>query len=177
MIHWFGYFKKQNEITFTSVDFNLVVPFLRGRDFCIEELLTLKENKEVNLLRPNEEPVWIYSDHYQEISWLLEKNDFEPIYSAKIKFKKGGYLYFNYGQLNVKYPSNEDLKEETTAFLRGLGYFAAEQLWEFSEQNPFEHLLEFIVAKEPGDITDEFERMKVHTKEINDVYKKDLGNS
>lgn len=177
MIHWFGYFKKQNEITFTSVDFNLVVPFLRGRDFCIEELLTLKENKEVNLLRPNEEPVWIYSDHYQEISWLLEKNDFEPIYSAKIKFKKGGYLYFNYGQLNVKYPSNEDLKEETTAFLRGLGYFAAEQLWEFSEQNPFEHLLEFIVAKEPGDITDEFERMKAHTKEINDVYKKDLGNS
>ena len=45
MIHWFGYFKKQNEITFSSVDFNLVVPFLRGRDFCIEKLSTLKENK------------------------------------------------------------------------------------------------------------------------------------
>jgi len=76
----------------------------------------------------------------------------------------------------VKYPRNEDLKEDTTNFLRGLGYFAAEQLWEFSEQNPFEHLLEFILAKEPRDITDELERMKAHTKEINDVYKKGLGN-
>ena len=35
----------------------------------------------------------------------------------------------------------------------------------------------FILAKEPRDITDEFERMKAHTKEINDVYKKGLGNS
>ena len=176
MIHWFGYFKKVNTITFSSVEFNLVVPFLRGRDFCIEELSTVKDNKEVNLLWPNEEPVWIYSDHYLEISSLLEKNDFEPIYSAKIKFKKGGYLSFNYGQLGVKYPRNENLKEDTTNFLRGLGYFAAEQLWEFSEQNPFEHLLEFIVAMEPRDITDEFERMKAHTEEIEDSYKKDLGN-
>ena len=177
MLHWFGYFKKENTITFSSVEFNLVVPFLRGRDFCIEELSTVKDNKEVNLLWPNEEPVWIYSDHYLQIRWLLEKNDFEPIYSAKIKFKKDGYLYYNYGQLDVKYPKNEDLKEDTTAFLRGLGYFATEQLWEFSEQNPFEHLLEFIVAMEPSDITDEFERMKAHTKEINEVYKKGLGNS
>ena len=177
MIHWFGYFKKQNEITFSSVDLNLAVPFLRGRDFCIEELSTLKENKEVNLLRSNEEPVWVCSDHYQEISWLLEKNNFEPIYIAKIKFKKGGYLDFNYGKLVVKYPSNEDLKEDTTTFLRGLGYFATEQLWDFSEQNPFEHLLEFILAKEPKDITDEFERMKAHTKELDVLYKNYLENN
>ena len=49
MIHWFGYLKKRNEITFWSVNFNLAVPFLRGRDFCIEELSSVKENKEVNI--------------------------------------------------------------------------------------------------------------------------------
>ena len=87
---WLGVNSEDNLISCHSVDAMSILPFLRGRDFCIEELSTLKENKEVNLLRPNEEPVWIYSDHYQEISWLLEKNDFEPIYSAKIKFKKGG---------------------------------------------------------------------------------------
>ena len=176
MMHWFGYFKKQNEISFSGVNFNLTIPFLRGRDFCIEELSTVNENKEVNLLWPNEEPVWVGSNHYLELGWLLEKDDFEPIYSAKIKFKEGGYFHFNYGQLSVKYPKSEDLKEDTTNFLRGLGYFAAEQLWKFSEQNPFEHLLEFIVAMEPIDITDEFERMKLHTEQLDALFKKDLGN-
>ena len=44
MMHWFGYFKKQNEISFSGVNFNLTIPFLRGRDFCIEELSTVNEN-------------------------------------------------------------------------------------------------------------------------------------
>jgi hypothetical protein len=177
MIHWFGYFKKQNEIIFSSVNFNLAVPFLRGRDFCIEELSTVKENKEVNLLWPNEEPEWVLSNHYLEISGLLEKDDFEPIYSAKIKLKEGGCLYFNYGNLRVRYPKGEDLKEDTANFLRGLGYFAAEQLWEFSEQNPQMHLLEFIVAMEPRDITDEFERMKAHTEGLDALFQMGLGNN
>ena len=166
MIHWFGYLKKQNQIKFTSVNFNLVVPFLRGRDFCIEELSTVKNDKEVNLLWPNEEPMWVSSNHYQEIRGLLERHESEPIYFAKIKFKKGGSLNFDTGQLGVKYPENESLKEVTIHFLISLGYFAAEALWEFSEQNPNEYLLSFILAMEPGDITDEFERMKAHTQEI-----------
>ena len=172
MIHWFGYFKKQNQIKFTSVDFNLVAPFLRGRDFCIEELSTVKNDKEVNLLWPNEEPMWVSSNHYQEIRGLLEDHESEPIYFAKIKFKNGGSLNFDTGQLGVKYPENESLKNDTINFLKGLGYFAAEALWEFSEQNPFEHLLSFILAMEPDDITNEFERMKAHTQEIRKEQKK-----
>ncbi len=166
MTHWFGYFKKQNQITFTSVNFNLVAPFLRGRDFCIKELLTIKDNEEVNLLRPNEEPMWVSSNHYQEIRGLFECHESEPIYFAKIKFKNGGQLVFNIGQLGVKYPKNESLKNDTINFLKGLGYFAAEALWKFSEQNPKEHLLSFILGMEPEDITDEFERMKAHTEEV-----------
>ena len=156
----------KNKIKFTSVDFTLVAPFLRGRDFCIEELSTVKNDKEVNLLRPNEELSWISSNHYQEIRGLLEGHESEPIYFAKIKFKNGGSLNFDTGQLGVKYPKNESLKEITLNFLKGFGYFAVEALWEFSEQNPFEHLLSFILAMEPDDITDEFERMKAHTQEI-----------
>jgi len=166
MIHWFGYFKEQNQIAFTSVDFNLVAPFLRGRDFCIEVLTTLKDDKEVNLLRPNEEPMWVSSNHNQEIRGLLEEDMYNSIYYAIIKFKNGGQLVFNTGQLGVKYPKNESLKEVTMHFLISLGYFAAEALWEFSEQNPNEHLLSAIIAMEPEDITDEFERMKAHTQEI-----------
>ena len=66
----------------------------------------------------------------------------------------------------MKYPKNESLKNDTINFLKGLGYFAAEALWKFSEQNPNEHLLSFILAMEPEDITDEFERMKAHTEEV-----------
>lgn len=166
MTHWFGYFKKQNKIAFTSIDFNLVAPFLRGKDFYIEELSTVKDDKEVTLLRPNEEPIWVRTNHYQEIRGLLESHESEPIYFAKIKFKNGGQLVFNIGQLGVKYPKNESLKNDTINFLKGLGYFAAEALWKFSEQNPNEHLLSFILAMEPEDITDEFERMKAHTAEV-----------
>jgi hypothetical protein len=166
MIHWFGYFKKQNQITFTSVDFNLVAPFLRGRDFCIEELLVVEDDEEISLLNPNEELTWITSDHYIEIKHLLEITENKWINNAVIKFKDGGQLVFNTGQLAVKYSKNESLKEVTIHFLISLGYFAAEELWEFSEQNPSEHLLSFVLAMEPEAITDEFERMRVHTQEI-----------
>jgi hypothetical protein len=53
--------------------------------------------------------MWVSSNHNQEIRRLLEEDMYNSIYYAIIKFKNGG-------QLGVKYPKNENLKEVTIHF-------------------------------------------------------------
>ncbi|MDC1375372.1 hypothetical protein N8294_09365 [Polaribacter sp.] len=166
MIHFFGYFKETNHIGISSVGFEKAAIFLRNRDFKIVELIGLKDNKEVNLLYENEEPLWITQDHHIHIHSLLEENEYSPFTHVKIELADGGDINYSAASLYVKFPDGEDIKSKTIILLETMGYYAGEKIFDFCSENPNMHLLEFVLGMEPEDITDEFERMKSHTEYI-----------
>ena len=167
MIHFFGYFKETNHIGISSVGFEKAAIFLRNRDFKIVELIGLKDNKEVNLLYENEEPLWITDDHHIHINSLLSNNDYTLFTHVKIELADGGDINYSAASLYVKFPDGEDIKSKTIMLLETMGYYAGEKIFDFCSENPDMHLLEFVLGMEPEDITDEFERMKSHTEYIN----------
>ncbi len=167
MIHFFGYFKETNHIGISSVGFEKAAIFLRNRDFKIVELIGLKDNKEVNLLYENEEPLWITQDHHIQIHSLLKENEYTLFTHVKIELADGGDINYSAASLYVKFPDGEDIKSKTIMLLETMGYYAGEKIFDFCIENPDMHLLEFVLGMEPEDITDEFERMKLHTESIN----------
>jgi len=56
---WLGINSKKQRINLHSVDAMSILPFLRGRDFQIEELSGYKDSIEKNLLWENEERFWV----------------------------------------------------------------------------------------------------------------------
>ena len=155
MIHFFGYFKETNHIGISSVGFEKAAIFLRNRDFRVVELIGLKDNKEVNLLYEDEEPLWITKDHHLEISSLLSNNDYTLFTHVKIELADGGDINYSAASLYVKFPDGEDIKSKTIMLLQTMGYYAAEKIFDFCSENPNMHLLEFVLGMEPEDITDE----------------------
>ena len=170
MIQFFGYYKETNHIAISSVEFDKAAIFLRNKDFKINELYAFQGDKEINLMRENEGPSWVKKDHHIEINWMLSENDLTPFSSVQIELSNGGAINFYTGQLFVKFPKGEDLKQKTLKLLETMGYYASEAVFEFCEENPGMHLLSFVLGKNPEDITDEFEKMKTHSEEINKDY-------
>ena len=170
MIHFFGYYKETNHIAISSVEFDKASIFLRNKDFKINELYAFKGEKEINLMRENEEPSWVKKDHHIEINWMLSENDLTPFSSVQIELSHGGAINFYTGQLFVKFPKGEDIKQKTLKVLETMGYYAAEAVFEFCEENPGMYLMSFVLGKNSEDITDEFEKMKTHSEEINKDY-------
>ena len=163
---WFSYNKEKNGISFSNATFISVIPYLRGRDFSVQLLSTLKDEKEISLLRLSEPTFWTRKDHYIEIKALIEDNYNNPIYFAQIELDHGGLIRYDCGQLIVMFPENESLKEITIDLLKSNGYFAGELLWEFCEKHPEEFSLDYILGCEEKDITDEFERMLLWNEEL-----------
>jgi hypothetical protein len=163
---WFSYNKEKNCISFSNARFITVIPYLRGRDFCIKLLSTLKNDKEISLLRLSEPKFWTRKDHHIEIAGLIEEDNANPIYFAQIDLDHGGSIRYDCGQLHVMTPENQSLKQITIDLLKSNGYFASELLWEFCEKHSEEFLLDFILGHEEKDITDEFERMILWNEEL-----------
>ena len=61
---WLGINSKKQRINLYSVDAMSILPFLRGRDFQIEELSGYKDSIEKNLLWENEERFWVKKSLY-----------------------------------------------------------------------------------------------------------------
>lgn len=167
MSTFFGFYKETNHIYICSVGFDKTAIFLRGRDFSVKKLYGFKKDEEVDLLRKDEEPSWTTKDHYIDIGWLLDEDDSTPITYAEIDLENGGSIYFSVGELAVSYPSGEDIKEKTIRLLETMGYYAGREIIEFCELNPDRHMLDFVLGREPKDITDEFQRMKEYTDSLN----------
>ena len=170
MINFFGYFKESNHIGITSVGFDKAAIFLRNRDFRINQLWGFKGKEEVNLLRNGEPRFWVNKTHHIEIHSLLEENDQTPFSVLEIELINNGAINFYTGELYVKFPKEDDIKQKTLKLLETMGYYASEEIFEFCKENPGMHLLEFVLGMEAEDITDEFERMKAHTKNIDSDY-------
>ena len=79
---WLGINLEKNTVNLHSVDATSILPFIRGRDFQIVEMMGYKDNIEKNLLRENEERFWVRKNHYIEISGLIEGN--EGIYMVEV---------------------------------------------------------------------------------------------
>ena len=165
---WFSCNKEKNCISLSTTRFISVIPYLRGRDLCIKLLSTLKEEKEISLLRLSEPKFWTRKDHHIEIAGLIEEDNDNPSYFAQIELDHGGIIRYDSEILIVMFPENESLKEITIEMLKSNGYFAAELLWEFCENRTEEFSLDYILALEEKDITDEFERMLLRNEELKD---------
>lgn len=167
---WFSFNKSNNSVSINSVDFLFVLPFLRGRNFHVKVLNTLKDNNEQSLLNENEPTFWVVIDHHVYLSSLLEDHDESPIFSAEIELENDGYIIFEFGTLSVKYPHNESLKESTIDMLKANGYFAANLIWDFCNSYSDKILLDFILCKEKKDIKDDFAKMVEYNNSLDEFF-------
>jgi hypothetical protein len=169
---WFSYNKSNNSVSINSVDFLFMLPFLRGRNFHVKTLNTLKDNEEQSLLNENEPTTWVVMDHHVYLSSLIEDHDESPIFSAEIELENDGYIVFEFGTLYVKYTHNESLKEPTIDMLKANGYFAANLIWDFCNSYSDKILLDFILCKEEKDIKDDFARMVEYNNSLDEFHSK-----
>jgi len=172
---WFGVHSEYNLISCQSVDAMSILPFLRGRDFQIEELFGYKDNTEKNLLWENEERFWVRKNHYIEISSLIEKDNFEQISSAIINFENGDGLNFCHGQLSVRLSDNRSLKKCTVRLLEQYGYFAADKIWEFVSKQDYDMPIYYVLGMEERDLDDSLKRMRDEGIQVAEFYSK-LGS-
>ena len=165
---WLGINSKKQRINLHSVDAMSILPFLRGRDFQIEELSGYKDSIEKNLLWENEERFWVKKNHYIEISSLIEEEDSEQISSLIINFKNGDGLSFCFGQLSVRLKDSKLLKKCTIRLLEQYGYFAAEKIWDFVSKQDCDMPIYYVLGMEEKDLGNRLNEMRKHGQIVHD---------
>jgi hypothetical protein len=165
---WFGINSKKDTISLHSVDAMSILPFIRGRNFQIEELSGYKDNVEKNLLSENEERFWVRKNHYIEISSLIEEDEYEHISSIIINFENNDGLSFCFGQLNVRLTDSELLKKCTVRLLEQYGYFAAERIWDFVSKQDCDMPIYYVLGMEEKDLGDRFNEMRKQGQIVHD---------
>ena len=161
-----GIDSEKNTINLHSVDTMSILPFIRNRDFQIEELSIEKDNIKNNLLRENKNQSLVRKDHYIEISSLIKQDNLENIDSLVINFQNGDGLSFCHGQLSVKLSDTNALKKCTIRLLEQYGYFAAEKIWDFVRKQDFDMPIYYVLGMEEEDIGDRFNEMRKHGKVV-----------
>ena len=167
MINFFSYNKKNNSFSLSGVTFNYSPLFLKQHHLKIKELIAMKDDQEYSLLWKNEERFFdkIKGDPIT-ISWIIEENEINPIFMANIDFLEGGKLTFNIDTLYVQYPQKMDLKKDLSDVLKVIGYFAADEIIDFAQNNPGDHEIGYLHACNPKEIYDNaFSEIKRSTKE------------
>ena len=165
---WFGVNSEDNLINCHSVDAMSILPFLRGRDFQIEELSGYKDNVVKNLLRENEERSWVRKNHYIEISSLIEEDENEQISSLIINFDNGDGLSFSFGELRIRLSNTKLLKHCTIKLLEQYGYFAAEKIWDFVSKQDCDMPIYYVLGMEEKDLGDRLNEMRKHGKTVDE---------
>ncbi len=174
---WLGINPEEITINLHSVDAMSLLPFIRGRDFQIVEMMGYKDNIEKNLLIENEERFWIRKNHYIEIAGLIEDDDFENIHYLIIHFENGDGLRFSFGQLNVKLSDCQSLKKCTTRLLEQYGYFAAEKIWEFVSKQDCDMPIYYVLGMEEKDLGNSLNEMRERGELIRDEIKTNKTSS
>ena len=167
---WLGINSKKQRINLHSVDAMSILPFLRGRDFQIEELSGYKDSIEKNLLWENEERFWVKKNHYIEISSLIEEDDSEQISSLIINFKNGDGLSFCFGQLSVRLKDSKLLKKCTIRLLEQYGYFAAEKIWDFVSKQDCDMPIYYVLGMEEKDLGNRLNEMRNQGKIVHEEF-------
>lgn len=128
---------KGNSVYFSSLDPESIIQFLRGRDYCIEEMEAFEELQDgswnyYKLILPDEEPEWIRSNHAINLDHLMESFEKHKVYFMRIKLSNDGFINQDYGEFIIKMGHGEDLKTPTLKVLEMYGIFAGEKIWELA---------------------------------------------
>ena len=156
---------KDSTAYMNSVDPTCALPFLRGRDFKIEEMTGMKDGEEVNLLREGEEPLWVRNNHKAAIEGILEEDDMHSIHNLRIEFENGDFINFSYGVFAVRCTDMVRLKTLCIKLLEQYSYFAAERIWDFVVNQDEQMPIYFVQCVEESNIEEGLIRMLASTKE------------
>ena len=76
----------------------------------------------------------------------------DQIFMANIEFLSGGKLVFNIDTLHVQYPKEMDLKKDLSEVLKVIGYFAADEIIDFAENNDGDHNIGHLFGRNSKEI-------------------------
>ena len=173
MVNFFSYNKKNNSFSLSGITFNYSALFLKQHHLKIKELIAMKDDQEYSLLWENEERFFDKTKGDPiTISWIMEENDINPIFMANIEFLNGGKLLFNIDNLYIQYPEKMDLKKDLNEVLKVIGYFAADEIIDFAENNDGDHNIGRLFGRNSKEICDiDFDDIKQATIELEERYK------
>tara|TARA_B100001778_G_C18230257_1_gene468528 strand:- start:24 stop:554 length:531 start_codon:yes stop_codon:yes gene_type:complete len=173
MINFFSYNKKNNSFSLSGIKFDYTPLFLKKNHIKIKELITIKDDKEYSLLRENEERFFDkIKGEPLTISWIMEQHENDPIFMAIIDFLEGGKLTFNIDTLYIQYPQKMDLKKDLSDVLKVIGYFAADEIIDFAENNDGDHNIGCLFGRNSNEICDiDFDDIKQATIDLKERYK------
>ena len=101
-----------------------------------------------------------------------DENEINPIFMANIEFLNRGKLVFNIDTLHVQYPREMDLKKDLSEVLKVIGYFAADEIIDFAENNKGEHNISGLFGRNSKEICDiDFDDIKQATIDLEELYK------
>ena len=167
MINFLSIYKKNNSFSLSGTTFCYAPIFLKKHNLKIKELLTMRDDWEFSLLPENQERKFDKKkgDPFT-ISWIMEQHENDQIFMANIEFLNGGKLVFNIDTLYVQYPKEMDLIKDLSDVLKVIGYFAADEIIDFAQNNPGDHEIGYLHACNPKEIYDNaFSEIKRSTKE------------
>ena len=173
MNNFFSYNKKNNSFSMSGITFNYSALFLKQHHLKIKELIAMKDNQEYSLLWENEERFFDKTKGDPiTISWIIEENEINPIFMANIEFLNGGKLLFNIDTLYIQYPEKMDLKKDLNEVLKVIGYFAADEIIDFAENNDGDHNIGRLFGRNSKEICDiDFDDIKQATIDLKERYK------
>ena len=167
MINFFSFNKKNNSFFLSGITFCYAPIFLKNHNLKIKELLTMRDDWEYSLLPKNEERYFEKEKGDPlTINWIMDQHENDPIFMANIDFLEGGKLTFNIDTLHVQYPQKMNLKKDLSDVLNVIGYFAADEIIDFAENNEGDHDIGYLYACNSKEIYDNaFSEIKRSTKE------------
>ncbi len=173
MTNFFSYNQKNNSFSLSGITFNYSPLFLKKHNLKIKELLTMRDDWEYSLLPEDEE---ITFDNQKgdplTINWIMEQHENDPIFMANIKFLEGGKLTFNIDTLYVQYPKKIDLKKDLSDVLKVIGYFAADEIIDFAQNNPGSHNISGLFGRNSKEISAiDFDDIKQVTRDLKEQFK------
>lgn len=164
MLSWFR-LSSDGLLFCRSVDPEAALFFLGKLPHTIQRLTTLENQEEVNQLWENEQPLLQTKNHYT-VSMFMELSSKSTVVELDILLEGGGQITYSYGTLYVESENLNQLTSSAKTLLTNYGYYAPDQIIKFCQEHFIEFYLPFILGKYPEDITDEFDRMLEHSRQL-----------
>lgn len=173
MINFLSIYKKNNSFSLSGTTFCYAPIFLKNHNLKIKELLTMRDDWEFSLLPENQERKFDKKKGDPlTISWIMEQHENDQIFMANIEFLSGGKLVFNIDTLHVQYPKEMDLKKDLSEVLKVIGYFAADEIIDFAENNDGDHNIGRLFGRNSKEICAiDFDEIKQATIDLEERYK------
>ncbi len=173
MINFFSFNKKHNSFFLSGITFCYAPIFLKNHNLKIKELLTMRDDWEYSLLPKNEERYFEKEKGDPlTINWIMDQHENDPIFMANIDFLEGGKLTFNIDTLHVQYPQKMNLKKDLSDVLNVIGYFAADEIIDFAENNDGDHNISRLYGRNSKEICDiDFDDIKQATVDLEERFK------